>query len=388
MKNSAILCLIFLFVGQTQAQKQDLAKTPPMGWNSWNFFDCDINETIVKEIADAMVANGMAEAGYEYVIIDDCWQIDRLPDGTLMADPLRFPSGIKALAAYVHSKGLKFGIYSDAGKKTCEERPGSLNFEAIDAKTFAEWEVDYIKYDWCHHGFKKASETYPIMGDELYNTDREIVYAVCNWGFGAPWEWAPKFAHLWRTTWDIEPCFDCTGNLIKKNVEEIIDLNAPLAKYAKPGAWNDPDMLEVGNGKLSKDENIAHFSLWCMMAAPLIAGNDLRNMDQEVLNILTNENMLQIDQDPLGIQGYRVYEDPNFEIWLKPLLNGAKAFCFFNRSNEPMTYKIDWTMLLPENQIYEVFDVWKSEFLANTSAPTDITLNANSVVVFRLGLSE
>ena len=366
------------------AQKKDLALTPPMGWNSWNHFNCDINETVVREIADAMVENGMADAGYAYIVIDDCWQIDRYPNGILIADPIRFPSGIKALVDYVHSKGLKFGIYSDAGKKTCQERPGSLNYEAIDAATFQEWGVDYIKYDWCHHGFKKAKNTYPIMGNELYQLNQDIVYSVCNWGWGNPWEWAPEFSHLWRTTWDIEACFDCRGNLIRKNVLEIIDLNAPLAQYAGPGAWNDPDMLEVGNGDLSFDENVAHFSMWCMMAAPLIAGNDLRTMDETTLSILSNKEMIAIDQDPLGIQGFRIYENPFFEIWLKPLQDGSKAVCFFNRGTNNVEYKINWKELLALTNDYQVLNVWEDKIHPSAMQDLNIKLNPNSVEVFRL----
>ena len=366
------------------AQKKDLALTPPMGWNSWNHFNCDINETVVREIADAMVENGMADAGYAYIVIDDCWQIDRYPNGILIADPIRFPSGIKTLVDYVHSKGLKFGIYSDAGKKTCQERPGSLNYEAIDAATFQEWGVDYIKYDWCHHGFKKAKNTYPIMGNELYQLNQDIVYSVCNWGWGNPWEWAPEFSHLWRTTWDIEACFDCRGNLIRKNVLEIIDLNAPLAQYAGPGAWNDPDMLEVGNGDLSFDENVAHFSMWCMMAAPLIAGNDLRTMDETTLSILSNKEMIAIDQDPLGIQGFRIYENPFFEIWLKPLQDGSKAVCFFNRGTNNVEYKINWKELLALTNDYQVLNVWEDKIHPSAMQDLNIKLNPNSVEVFRL----
>ena len=374
-------CLLSLSI---YAQKKDLALTPPMGWNSWNHFNCDINETVVREIADAMVENGMADAGYAYIVIDDCWQIDRYPNGILIADPIRFPSGIKALVDYVHSKGLKFGIYSDAGKKTCQERPGSLNYEAIDAATFQEWGVDYIKYDWCHHGFKKAKNTYPIMGNELYQLNQDIVYSVCNWGWGNPWEWAPEFSHLWRTTWDIEACFDCRGNLIRKNVLEIIDLNAPLAQYAGPGAWNDPDMLEVGNGDLSFDENVAHFSMWCMMAAPLIAGNDLRTMDETTLSILSNKEMIAIDQDPLGIQGFRIYENPFFEIWLKPLQDGSKAVCFFNRGTNNVEYKINWKELLALTNDYQVLNVWEDKIHPSAMQDLNIKLNPNSVEVFRL----
>lgn len=384
MKRILVLSLGVLLTIQVNAQKKDLALSPPMGWNSWNHFHCDISEQTVKEIASAMASNGMAEAGYEYIVIDDCWQIARDLNGKIIADSIKFPSGIKSLVNYVHSKGLKFGIYSDAGKQTCQERPGSLNYEAMDAQTYAEWGVDYIKYDWCHHGFLKAKNTYPIMGEELYKLDRDIVYSVCNWGWGDPWEWAPEFAHLWRTTWDIEPCFDCRGNMFWKSVENIIDLNAPLAKYAGPGAWNDPDMLEVGNGNLTYNENVAHFSMWCMMAAPLIAGNDLRLMGDTTLSILTNPTMIAIDQDPLGIQGFRIYEDPYFEIWLKPLQDGSKAVCFLNRGDEAIQYTIDWKELLELTSDYRVLNVWNKEEFTSAMQDIAIDLASNSVAVFRL----
>ncbi|MCB9256854.1 MAG: glycoside hydrolase family 27 protein [Chitinophagales bacterium] len=385
MKNTFILAFCFSAFFSF-AQKKDLASTPPMGWNSWNHFHCDVNETLIKEIADAMLATGMASVGYEYVVIDDCWQIGRDENGILIADRLRFPSGMKSLADYVHSKGLKFGIYSDAGKKTCQERPGSLDSEAIDAKTFAEWGVDYIKYDWCHHGFLKAENIYPIMGAELANLDREIVYSVCNWGWGDPWLWAPDFAHLWRTTWDVEACFDCKGNIIWKSVEEIIDLNMPLAPYAKPGAWNDPDMLEVGNGSLTEDENMAHFALWCMMAAPLMAGNDLRNMEERTLEILSHKELIQINQDPLGIQAFRIYQDPFFEIWLKPLQGGSKALSLFNRSEETIDYQVNWKDLLHLENVYQVKDLINQRIESSTEENLKLSLRANSVLVYRLDL--
>lgn len=388
MKILSSLFASFLFT-LSFAQKKDLAQTPPMGWNSWNYFACDINEQTIKEVADAIASNGMAEVGYEYIVIDDCWQVARDENGMLVADPDRFPNGIKALCDYVHSKNLKFGIYSDAGKLTCQERPGSLNFEAIDAATFAEWGVDYIKYDWCHHGLNKAELTYPVMGKALYELDKDIVYSVCNWGWDNPWEWAPNFSHLWRTTWDIEACFDCKGSFISKNVEEILDLNAPLAQYAKPGAWNDPDMLEVGNGSLTYNENIAHFSLWCMMAAPLIAGNDVRNMNDTTLTILTHKEMIAIDQDALGIQGYRIYEDPFFEIWLKPLMDGSKAVLFFNRGNDKeIEYTANWALLLGMNSTYKVRDIWQGSDLGLSSIASQMVLAPNSVKVYRLDLVE
>lgn len=385
MKN-ALLVIFSLLILSSFAQKKELALSPPMGWNSWNHFNCDVSEVLIKEIADAMLSSGMSELGYEYVVIDDCWQVGRDENGVLIADPIRFPSGIKNLADYVHSKGLKFGIYSDAGKKTCQERPGSLDFEAIDAQTFEQWGVDYIKYDWCHHGFLKAENIYPIMGAELAKLERDIVYSVCNWGWGDPWLWAPDFAHLWRTTWDVEACFDCKGNIIWKSVEEIIDLNMPLAPYAKPGAWNDPDMLEVGNGSLTEDENMAHFALWCMMSAPLMAGNDLRNMDEKTLRILSHKGLIAINQDPLGIQAFRIYQDPYFEIWLKPLQNGSKAISFFNRGDDLILYNIRWNELLKLDKEYYITDVINSLPVGLSEGSEEISLKANSVKVFRLDL--
>jgi alpha-galactosidase len=287
----------------TNAQKFDsLALTPPMGWNSWNHFHCDVNEDVIKEIADAMVSSGMKEAGYQYIVIDDCWQVGRDKEGYIIPDPERFPSGMKALGDYIHSKGLKFGIYSDAGILTCKKRPGSRGYEFQDARTYASWGVDYLKYDWCNHGTQDAKASYSIMRDALYAAGRPIVFSICEWGSNEPWKWADEVGHLWRTTGDIQPCYDCKVNWGELGWIHILDKQVELSAYAGPGHWNDPDMLEVVNEGLTFNESRAHFTMWCMLAAPLMAGNDLRNMNKETIDILTNKNLIAINQDVLGKQ--------------------------------------------------------------------------------------
>lgn len=367
-------------------QKKQLALTPPMGWNSWNYFACDINEQLVRDIADAMVSTGMKDAGYEYIVIDDCWQVARDENDRIIEDRERFPSGMKALVDYVHSKGLKFGIYSDAGRKTCQERPGSLGYEEIDARTYAKWGVDYLKYDWCHHGFLSSRKTYPIMGRALAELDHPIVFSVCNWGWSKPWEWAPDFAHLWRTTIDIEPCFDCRGKMVHKSVMQILDKQVGLEKYAGPGQWNDPDMLQVGNGEMTFEENRAHFALWCMLAAPLMAGNDLRNMDKEVLEILTHDELLAINQDKLGKQGYKHTDEGDIEVWVKDLEGGDKAVCVLNRGEEAVDWSLKWNQLLPEGSTtYRVRDVWERKDMGSTTDESyTFQLGVHGVQVVRL----
>jgi len=273
---SIIFILVMVTTITTTAQKAkginpyNLAQTPPMGWNSWNLFACDIDEDLIKGIADAMVENGMKEAGYEYVVIDDCWLLKRDKLGNPIPDPKRFPSGMKALGDYIHSKGLKFGIYSDAGTLTCQKRPGSRGYEFQDARTYAEWGVDYLKYDWCHHGTQNAKASYQIMGEALRKTGRPIVYSICEWGTNEPWKWAKEVGgNLWRTTEDILNCWDCRTDWGGMGFVWILDLQDSLAQYAEPGHWNDPDMLEVGNSGLTISESRAHFSLWAILAAPL-----------------------------------------------------------------------------------------------------------------------
>jgi alpha-galactosidase len=308
-----------------------LALTPPMGWNSWNHFGCNVNEKLIRDTADALVSSGMRDAGYRYLVIDDCWHGARDAHGDIQPDSQRFPSGIKALADYVHSKGLKFGIYSDAGTKTCAGRPGSRGYEYQDAAQYAAWGVDYLKFDWCNTGTQNAQASYKTMRDALNHTGRPIVFSLCEWGTAKPWLWAGEgIGNLWRTTGDITDQWDGKKGY-SLGMMTIVDLNEPLYSYAGPGHWNDPDMLEVGNGGMTADEYRAHFSLWAMMAAPLIAGNDVAKMAPETRAILTNHDVIAIDQDPLGHPGRRIRRDGDMELWSRDLADGSRAVLLLNR---------------------------------------------------------
>jgi alpha-galactosidase len=328
-----------------QAQKFDeLAKTPPMGWNSYNRFGCDINEQLIRETADAMVASGMRDAGYQYVNIDDCWHGGRDAQGNIFPDPKRFPSGMKALADYVHSRGLKLGIYSDAGSKTCAGFPGSRGHEYQDALTYAAWGIDYLKYDWCNTEGMSAPAAYTVMRDALYATGRPILFSICEWGETKPWEWGPKVGHAWRTTGDITDCWNCEvghGNWSSLGILRILDKQVDLRKHSGPGAWNDMDMLEVGND-LNEHENRTHFTLWSMMNSPLIAGNDLRNMSESVRKILTSREVIALGQDRLGIQAFRALLDGDIEMYAKPLAEGEWAVAFLNRGDAPRQVSYNW----------------------------------------------
>ncbi len=348
MKNRNILVVIIAIMGTVSyGQKfEGLALTPPMGWNSWNHFACNVDENMIMEVANTMAENGMKDAGYLYVNIDDCWHGKRDSLGFIHPDPDRFPSGMKALADYVHSRGLKLGIYSDAGWKTCGGRPGSRGYEYQDAMSYASWGVDYLKYDWCSTEGLNAEGAYLTMRDALFAAGRPIVFSICEWGDNQPWEWAEDIGHLWRTTGDIFNCFDCIedhGSWNSWGVLQILDMrdNTELRKHAGPGHWNDPDMMEVGNG-MSVPEDRAHFSLWCMLAAPLIAGNDIRSMSPETLEILTNELAISVNQDPSGIQGYKQWEENGLELWVKPLDGQRWAACFLNRGTENASLEFNW----------------------------------------------
>ena len=369
-----------------------LAPTPPMGWNSWNFFNCNIDEAKIRSMADAMANNGMKDAGYEYIVIDDCWQVARDAQGEIVYDKEKFPNGIKALADYIHSRGLKFGIYSDAGSKTCQGRPGSKGYEVTDAKTYAGWGVDYLKYDWCNTAGQNAKKSYSAMRDALYGCGRPIVFSMCEWGLHKPWKWAGEVSHLWRTTPDIGARF--TGKRIfPMSVLQIIDKQNKIRKYNGPNGWNDPDMLEVGNEGLSMAENRAHFSMWCMMASPLIAGNDLSKMDKEVLAILTNRDAVSINQDALGIQCLKLASENGVEIYVKPLVNDNYAFCFLNRSNQPQPIDFrflrsitdsDFDKTYTINSSYSVHDVWKHQDLGSCENNFSATIPPHDVALLRL----
>ena len=348
------LLLLVAAPGRAQVRRLDdgLARTPPMGWNTWNKFGCDVSEKLIQETADAMVASGMRDAGYRYVVIDDCWQVARDSAGAIVADSQRFPHGIKAVADYVHAKGLQFGIYTDAGTKTCQGRPGTLDHEVQDARTYASWGVDYVKEDWCNSRGLTAPVQYRRFHDALVATGRPIVLSICEWGSNRPWEWAAGIGHLWRTTGDIE---DTWASMLAN-----LDASSPHQAVAGPGGWNDPDMLEVGNGGMTDDEYRAHLSLWSIVAAPLIAGNDLRTMSAATRDILTNREVLAVDQDSLGTEGWLAAQvTPGLQVWVKPLAGGARAVALLNRTDAAARIAVDWPGVgLARGLAARVRDLW------------------------------
>lgn len=399
-----ILLFIFSSFASFSQLNHSLALTPPMGWNSWNLFEGDVSENLLKEIADAMVETGMKDAGYEYIIIDDIWQGGRDNQNNIIPDPEKFPNGIKALADYIHSKGLKLGIYSTAAQKTCAGYTASYGFEEQDAETFADWGIDYLKYDYCNApgDMITAIERYKKMGDALNKTGRPIVYAICEWGQRKPWLWGSEVGgHLWRTTWDSRDIWETkTYDNGHAGIMNILDKQIGLEAYAGPGGWNDPDLLMVGlygKGKSSSwdgskgcldVEYKSHFSLWCMLAAPLIVNLDVRAMNEATKEILLNKNMIAINQDPLGKQGFKFLDEGDFEIWVKELSNKEIAVCFLNRSDEEMKRNIDLKSILSlfnlQQNSYKTFDVWNSDDNSKTGLPKQIQIRSHEVVVLRL----
>jgi alpha-galactosidase len=402
MKRFILLMAInlgLLSISSASAQKFDnLAKTPPMGWNSWNKFACNIDENTIKGVADAMVSSGLRDAGYVYLNLDDCWHGSRDVNGFITADSTKFPSGIKALADYVHSKGLKIGIYSDAGRQTCGGRPGSLGHEYQDALTYAKWGIDYLKYDWCNTENVNPKGAYTLMRDALHAAGRPIVFSMCEWGQSKPWTWAKDVGHLWRTTGDIYNCFDCIddhGSWKAFGVMQILAMQDTLRKYAGPGHWNDPDMLEVGNGqKVNQDR--AHFTMWCMLAAPLILGNDIRTMSKETASIILNKEVVALDQDTLGVQGLNFETKDSVQVWLKPLAGGDWAFCLLNATTKDVSFSIDWQHYnftdkevsgrsTDFNRIkYRIRNLWTKKNEGATSSNKMVNVPSQDVVLYRL----
>jgi len=368
------------------------AQTPPMGWNSWNKFGCNVSEKLIMDMADKMVETGMKDAGYQYIVIDDCWQVERDSLGFIQPDPDRFPHGMKYLADYVHSKGLKFGLYSCAGSYTCQGRPGSRGHQFQDALMYAKWGVDYLKYDWCSDEGQNAQAAYATMSDAIKEAGRPIVLSICEWGENEPWKWGKGIGHLWRVTADIRDCYQCLFDWGGVGVLNVIDKMADLYPYAGPGHWNDAEMLEVGNGGMTKDEYITHFSMWCMLAAPLMAGNDLTKMDKDTHEILTNKEVIAIDQDSLGEQGRRFMDMGEKEIWAKPLANGELAVCFMNRTETPWNLDYNWhaQTIYFANEVnmrlneYKVRDLWKHKDIGTTAKNTKATIPAHGVLMVRL----
>ena len=389
---------VLLFCPLLHAQKFDkLALTPPMGWNSWNKFGRDINEGLIRSITDAMDTSGMKDAGYQYIVIDDCWQGTRDSLGFIHPDPQKFPSGIKALADYIHSKGLKFGIYSCAGIQTCGGFPASRGHEYQDAIMYSQWGADYLKYDWCNTDGLNAVGAYTTMRDALYAAGRPIVFSLCEWGNNDPWKWGKDVGHLWRTTGDITACFDCElnhGTWSQWGVMKIAEMRKDIRQYAGPGHWNDPDMLEVGNG-MSVNEDRAHFSLWCMMAAPLISGNDLSAMSTTTKEILMNKEVIAVDQDSLGVQGYKYDSKDSVEVWVKPLMIDDWAICFLNRSLQKQKVDFDWSKNIITDELskrtlntnetkYNIRNLWVKKNIGTTKKKLTAKIASHDVLMVRL----
>jgi alpha-galactosidase len=369
--------LITASAGQLPAShpSSKLAQTPPMGWNSWNKFACDVNEQLIRETADAMVRSGMKAAGYQYVNIDDCWQVSRDAQGNIVVDSQKFPSGIKALAEYVHSKGLKLGLYTDAGRLTCQKRPGSYNHELQDARTYAAWGVDYIKVDWCASEGLDPKIQYAKFRDALAQAGRPIVFSICNWGVDAPWTWGPATGNLWRTTGDIEDKYD--------RMSVIGFSQNGLEKFAGPGHWNDPDMLEVGNGGMSHNEYQTHMALWALLAAPLLAGNDLRSMTPETREMLTNSEVIAVDQDPKGIQGHRLWDEGPLEIWAKLLSDQSHAVGLFNRGESGLNITLDFKMLGVTGPV-KLRDLWRHADLGEARGSYTASVPKHGVLLLKV----
>ena len=396
-----LLLLLLPVIGRAQT-RESLSLTPQMGWSSWNNFQGNINEDIIKSIADAMVASGLKDAGYTYINIDDCWHGKRDADGFIQADPKHFPHGIKALADYVHSCGLKLGIYSDAGSETCAGRPGSLGHEYQDALQYARWGIDYLKYDWCNTTNINAQGAYQLMRDAIQAAGRPLFFSICEWGDNHPWRWAKGIGDSWRIGPDIWCSFDSTRvfpTYIQCSVIDCINRNDSLRSYAGPGHWNDPDMLEVGNG-LSVNQDRAHFTMWCMMASPLILGNDVRNMSDETKAILTNRDLIAIDQDKLGVQGLRFLIREGLEYWFKPLSNGDWAMTIFNPTRQSLSCSLNWQdfnltdeevskrSTAFDQNLYKIKNLWTGRMEGKTTLKSKIerkvSVPAQDVITYRL----
>ncbi|XP_020570594.1 alpha-galactosidase-like [Phalaenopsis equestris] len=347
-----------------------LGRTPPMGWNSWNHFQCKIDEKMIRETADALVSTGLASLGYKYVNLDDCWgESIRDSQGNLVPKSSTFPSGIKSLADYLHEKGLKLGIYSDAGTQTCSKTmPGSLGHEQQDASTFASWEVDYLKYDNCNNQNVDLKERYKNMSQALLNSGRNIFFSLCEWGQEDPATWAGSVGNSWRTTGDIEDKWD--------SMTSRADLNDKWASYAGPGGWNDPDMLEVGNGGMTTEEYRSHFSIWALAKAPLLIGCDVRSMSNETFSILSNSEVIAVNQDKLGVQGKKVKSNGNIEVWAGPLSGGKVAVVLWNRGSSQTSITVNWADIgLNSSTIVDARDLWEH---SNTSVEGNLTATAAS----------
>lgn len=360
---------------------------PQMGFNNWNSTHCrdEFNEKMIRGIADKFISLGLRDAGYRYVNVDDCWaNWQRDKNGQLQPNPKRFPGGIKALADYIHGKGMKFGLYSSAGTSTCEPLqenrgfPGGLGHEKQDAATFASWGVDYLKYDNCNNQKVDAHQRYTAMAEALRATGRPIFFSMCEWGENKPWLWAgkpPVDASSWRTTGDINDSYASMLKIFKENV--VLD------QYATPGHWNDPDMLEVGNGGMTNTEYRSHFSLWSIMAAPLLIGTDLRTVKPDALQILLNKDVIAIDQDPLGVQGKQVRDANGIHVIVKPLKDGGKAVAVFNETDAAQDASVSASEIGLQQGSYRLRDLW-AHTDANGDGSIKVHLPAHGTAIYRI----
>jgi len=358
------------------AVNNGLGYTPQMGWNSWNYFGCNVNETHIRQAADAFISTGLNLVGYNYVNVDDCWAWSRNSSNVIQAEPSTFPSGMAALAQYVHSKGLLFGLYSDAGTETCAGRPGSLGYETIDANTYANWQVDYLKYDNCNAN-TPPEQRYPVMRDALNDTGRPIFFSMCEWGVDNPATWAPLVGNSWRTTGDIS---DNWGSMLSN-----LDSNNQWAKYAAPEGWNDPDMLEVGNGGMTTTEYQSHFALWCLVKAPLIIGCDLTQISAADLAILNNTELIAVSQDKLGVQGQCLTSSNNLQVWGGPLSGGDYAVILFNLSGSTCSITVNFSVLNTSTTTFQIRDMYAHQDLGTfTNSFTGQNIPSHGVQALRL----
>lgn len=355
-----------------------LVRTPPMGWNSWNHFANRVDDAVVRAAADAMVSSGMKDAGYLYVNIDDTWEGTRDADGNIQTNK-KFPD-MKALADYVHSKGLKIGIYSSPGPTTCAGYPGSFGHEEQDAKTYAQWGIDYLKYDWCSAGeIYKDTDLRPVyqkMGDALEKSGRPIVFSLCEYGRGDVWTWGTKVGgNLWRTTGDISDRWESMSGIGFKQIE--------IAPYVKPGHWNDPDMLEVGNGGMSNDEYKTHMTLWAMLSAPLLAGNDLEHMSNETKELLTNRDIIAVDQDPAANHPKQTDLGNDVLVWTREMSDGSKVVTIFNKGDNAGPVNLNWSKI-GMNAPTSARNLWTHEDVSLSGDSYNVTVPTHGVIALRI----
>ena len=395
------LLLVLLGIGfaQVHAQKfPGLASTPPLGWNSWNTFQTHIDEKLVMQVADSMVSSGMRDAGYQYLVLDDGWMAkERDPKtGNLIPDPKKFPNGLEPVISYVHQRGLKFGLYNCAGTLTCAGYPGTRGYEYQDARYYASLQIDYLKYDWCYTEGINAREAYRTMSAALRAAGRPILFSLCEWGTDRPWEWASEVGHCWRISGDIFNCFDCIedhGTWKSWGVTHILDMHPEIRGYAGKGHWNDLDMLEVGNGMRTAEDR-SHFSLWAFQCSPLMAGNDIRSMSPETKDILTNRDIIGLNQDTLGIAAFKMPLADSVEVWIKPLSGANWGLCFLNRSTQARELSFNWknwtdTLVRRtadfSRETFRMYDCWSHQYLKGTTkTPFRMNVPAHDVLVIRL----